>query len=208
MGQRLIINVYNDTELLANAYYHWSAYTADSIKLTKDIINFLLDIKDDNLSKLEQAVAALAYTGANLCSQRDIPEYFNNMSNYDEIRKLYIRYGRRDLNRNRGLIYIDPDQMKDSNDISEYGIDIDLSDNTVDFDVYFYVSKTTNEDSTEEDSYSYYLNEYKGRIKEFNQTQFSGISFNDFLSFEDIIWNYKKEILHDVENTTVFLPVE
>lgn len=208
MGQRLIINIYNDTELLANAYYHWSAYTADSIELTKDIINFLLDTKNVRLSKLEQAVAALAYTGANLCSQKDMTEYFNNMSNYNEIRKLYIRYGRRDLNRSRGLIYIDPDQMKDSNDISEYSIDIDLSDNTVDFDVYFYVSRTTNEDSTEEGSYSYYLAKYQDKVKKFNQTQFSGIPFNSFLDFEDIIWNYKKEILHDTENNIVFLPID
>lgn len=38
MGQRLNIEVHYDGELLANAYYHWSAYTSSSLNLLGKVI--------------------------------------------------------------------------------------------------------------------------------------------------------------------------
>lgn len=34
MGQSLNIEIWNNGEVLANAYYHWSAYTESAAKIT------------------------------------------------------------------------------------------------------------------------------------------------------------------------------
>ena len=38
MGQRLNIEIMSGEKVLANAYYHWSAYTASAAELTKIIL--------------------------------------------------------------------------------------------------------------------------------------------------------------------------
>jgi len=63
MGQRLNIEICNNTETLANAYYHWSAYTSSALELTRRIIEAYNDMpKIENDLKL--AVMLLQATGA------------------------------------------------------------------------------------------------------------------------------------------------
>ena len=45
MGQRLVIHIFNNEEELANAYYHWSAYTDSSIITTLQITAVYDDLK-------------------------------------------------------------------------------------------------------------------------------------------------------------------
>ena len=70
MGQRLVINVYEKDEKVANAYYHWSGYTISSLEILKVIS------KAYNKNKNISAVDLLKATGAKLsdddeCNRND-----------------------------------------------------------------------------------------------------------------------------------------
>ena len=64
MGQRLNIEVHYDGELIANAYYHWSAYTSSSLNLLGKVIEAYRSRTEIN--KLKVAVEILQATGAGI----------------------------------------------------------------------------------------------------------------------------------------------
>ncbi len=64
MGQRLNIEVHYDGELVANAYYHWSAYTSSSLNLLGKVIEAYQNRTEIN--KLKVAVEILQATGAGI----------------------------------------------------------------------------------------------------------------------------------------------
>lgn len=64
MGQRLNISMEKDGNVLANAYYHWSAYTSSAAYLMMQIANIYDDVKSKSNTPVELAVKLLAETGA------------------------------------------------------------------------------------------------------------------------------------------------
>jgi len=66
MGQRLNIEIHNDGKVLANAYYHWSAYSKPAALLTKQIIEEFNKYKTRPESDLLYAIRLLESTGAGL----------------------------------------------------------------------------------------------------------------------------------------------
>lgn len=62
MGQRLNIEMKSKGKVVANCYYHWSAYTMTSLQLTEEIISNFDSIQDNNDVKI--AVKLLESTGA------------------------------------------------------------------------------------------------------------------------------------------------
>ena len=69
MGQRLNIEIRRkkDNKILANSYYHWSAYTYSSLKLANEIIENIYDIiRNDKTSDEIKAIQLLQTTGAGL----------------------------------------------------------------------------------------------------------------------------------------------
>ena len=68
MGQRLNIEMKSKGKVVANCYYHWSAYTMTALQLTKEIISNFDDIKVDD--DVKRAVKLLELTGAGY-SDRD-----------------------------------------------------------------------------------------------------------------------------------------
>ena len=63
MGQRLVVQIEDCGKQLANAYYHWSAYTESALEITNDVIQTLNEIAI-NKTNIERAVHALYKTGA------------------------------------------------------------------------------------------------------------------------------------------------
>ena len=135
MGQRLNLEIRKKTKtrdkVLANAYYHWSAYTADAFKLLSEAYSFLElnknTIKDERLL----AIRALEETGAGL------PGYDNG----DLIRiKNMVKY--RDTSfqqctsRNAGIIGCFPDSIKATEDWAEGTATIYIDDLSIIFDVW------------------------------------------------------------------------
>ena len=68
MGQRLNIEIKSKGKVVANCYYHWSAYTRSALQLTKEIISNFDSIQDND--DVERAVKLLESTGAGY-SDRD-----------------------------------------------------------------------------------------------------------------------------------------
>ena len=48
MGQRLNLEISRGKKPIANAYYHWSAYTDSSYDLARSIINAIPTINEEN----------------------------------------------------------------------------------------------------------------------------------------------------------------
>lgn len=68
MGQRLNIEIKSKGKVVANCYYHWSAYTRSALQLTKEIISNFDSIQDND--DVKRAVKLLESTGAGY-SDRD-----------------------------------------------------------------------------------------------------------------------------------------
>lgn len=64
MGQRLNISLESDGEVVANAYYHWSAYTRSAAYLVQTICDAWDEVKEEGQSETEFACRLLHETGA------------------------------------------------------------------------------------------------------------------------------------------------
>ena len=96
MGQRLNIEIARkkDNKILANSYYHWSAYTYSSLELANEIIEYFYDIvRNDKVSDEIKAIQLLQTTGAGLLEQE-----YNTLNEEDK------KYCSLATNRNLGLI--------------------------------------------------------------------------------------------------------
>ena len=83
MGQRLNVEILNKGTLMANAYYHWSAYTSSSL----DIIEQILKSSKDAFEKkgirniFDAAIDMLESTGAKLTHDELLA--YNSIHEYD-----------------------------------------------------------------------------------------------------------------------------
>lgn len=118
MGQRLNIEIKrkSDNKVLANAYYHWSAYTESSIDLALEIMSNIAEYEDMEINTMK-AVQLLQTTGAGV-----IEEDYNNLTKEE---KEICRVGKR---RNLGLIGISEKQINDNEKYSEFSLSIVLDD--------------------------------------------------------------------------------
>ena len=102
MGQRLNIEIVKDGEVLANSYYHWSAYSNCAINLAIQIINNFEYIKkykiNDNCNNhdLLFAIRLLEETGAGL--------QYDNIEKAKEILGNSLIEFEKCKNRNEGII--------------------------------------------------------------------------------------------------------
>lgn len=128
MGQRLNIEIHRNGELLANCYYHWSAYTQDSITLVKQIIN--ADDMDQYAFQHNRDIAYAVYllmqTGAALTK----PE----LSYVDEPSPI-LDFFAHCANRDNGLIAVSPDEMRETRNWEEARVTIDIGTKEIDFGV-------------------------------------------------------------------------
>lgn len=142
MGQRLNISIEKDGKVLANAYYHWSAYTMPSLELLKEVFNALNSVENIENDKLK-AIALLEITGAHL-TPTEI-DYLNelNLLTKEEIETLNVAQSRND-----GLIAISKNGIEETEAWAEHTITIDLGKKIIIFDVFFfYEEKDCGEDN-------------------------------------------------------------
>lgn len=154
MGQRLNIEIRRkkDNKILANSYYHWSAYTYSSLKLAEEIVENIYDIiRNDKTSDEVKAIQLLQTTGAGL-----LEDEYNKLNEEDK------KYCSLATNRNLGLISFTDEGMEETRKWEEGRliIDIDFDDkdydfygnkNLVDFEVYFQIDEEEVNESYEEE---------------------------------------------------------
>lgn len=154
MGQRLNIEIKRrkDNKVLANSYYHWSAYTSSSLHLAEEIIENIYDIiRKEKVSDEIKAIQLLQTTGAGLMENE-----YNKLNEEDK------KYCSLATNRNLGLISFTDEGMEETRSWEEgrLTIDIDFDDkdydfygnkNLVDFEVYFQVDEEEVNESYEEE---------------------------------------------------------
>jgi len=126
MGQRLVIQITENGEPLANAYYHWSAYTCSAAELTNKVLGYL-DDADKSFTNKQKAVWALYKTGA-----RFAPDELNRI---DKVKPFSFVLDDKQVNRNDGLLCISQDGMEQNIDWEEGRVDIDIVDKEIYFDV-------------------------------------------------------------------------
>ena len=141
MGQRLNIEIKRkeDNKVLANCYYHWSAYTRESLQLAKEIINNVYDVIEVDRNKVNdkiKAIQLLQTTGAGVEEQ-----------DYEKLEETDQKYCNIGVDRNLGLISFTEENMEDTRRYEEgrLTITIDFKNNKdhlfnkngiVDFEVY------------------------------------------------------------------------
>lgn len=125
MGQRLNIEIWDKGQILANAYYHWSAYTLEALKLLEKIITNIDNLVECDNDQLK-AVWLLQLTGAGLTQE--------------ELSTIYCKgfKGITDCNgRDDGLIAVSDKGIQDTRQWEEDRATIYLDERRIDFDVVF-----------------------------------------------------------------------
>lgn len=144
MGQRLNLEIVENGEVLANAYYHWSGYTSSSLELAQEVLNNLDEVSHEN--KIIYAVKLLETTQAGLTDEEK--EYLlNTVKEAADIKFAPC------LSRNHGLIAVSSKGIEDTRAWEEARVTIDLATKTVWFAALFSCSSIeefAGEDSDEE----------------------------------------------------------
>lgn len=132
MGQRLVIeirtkNIGGTSEVLASAYYHWSAYSGAALNLLGTISDKYYEIQNKIISEKKIAVEMLQSTGAGIedAERESIegsPEYegFNFKSC---------------VGRNDGILCVTDEGVQENRIAAEYLIILNLDSETFSFDV-------------------------------------------------------------------------
>lgn len=130
MGQRLEITIYKGytEETLANAYYHWSAYTSSAMELARDVVLAIQKgrIKQDD--DVRYAIKLLEKTGAGLTYQEK--QYLKTDDKYKGCRFKQCH------GRNEGLIAVSPEGKQETRNWQEGQVIIDIDTQQVMFDVW------------------------------------------------------------------------
>ena len=156
MGQRLNLEIRKKDKVLANAYYHWSAYTQSSFNLTAEVVRFISanrsTIKDDKLL----AIRALEQTGAGIPDWTR-GEESSELQRIHNIRKYSAVEFKRFIDRNEGIISVFPNTIQNTQEWAEGTSIIDIDTLDISFDVFGYYDsvneiKEWNEDFKEEEA--------------------------------------------------------
>ena len=133
LGQRLVINILYNGERLANAYFHWGAYTRHALGKTRSIFDEALwKMCDNRYNALTGAIELLEETGAGVNEEERVAilrEFSGRIKN----RKFC-----KCVDRNLGLLCITNEGMNENESWADSIVSIDLGTCFISFDVFFY----------------------------------------------------------------------
>lgn len=179
MGQRLNIEIVRGDRCLANSYYHWSAYTESAIELVNIILETYSEIGRLNVASMGDlllAIKLLEATGSGVNeTEREL------INGIDRYKGLTIN---RAVDRNRGLLSITRKGQEDTRRWEEGRVTIDLSDETIDFDVMWRQEAEDYDDGAME-----YDLEYRAEDLPLVNFDFYSIRFDDFHMLGDLVRN-------------------
>lgn len=129
MGQRLNIEIQRKDKTLANAYYHWSAYSSSACEITKQIVNYI-NSNQQNSDDVLYAIRILEHTGAGLTD--------NSPSELKMAQNMFPNESFQECKgRNFGLLSITDAGMLETRSWEEGRVTINLDNNTINFAVYW-----------------------------------------------------------------------
>ena len=173
MGQRLNIEIVNGEKVLANCYYHWSAYTRSALELTKIIIE---EYQDSDMDiGIGLAVSLLEATGCGITEE----ERININKKSAKYRGIKFRDA---ISRNEGLISVTEHGIEETRGWEEGRVTIDLKSKTFCFDVLFSYSREEYEEEFDEE-YNEPINNLAKCEFDFSMVPFSDI--NALIQFVD-----------------------
>lgn len=143
MGQRLNIEINENGITLANAYYHWSAYTSSSLDLLESIMENIATLKKGD--PVIYAVRLLEKTGALLQPDELTFAKENHPKETFEIA----------TDRSDGLIQISEKGMQETRNWEESRIEIHLDEEVIYFGVYSLYDKESYLQNYEEPEEAY-----------------------------------------------------
>ncbi len=196
MGQRLNIEIWNNGKVLANAYYHWSAYTNESANLANKALEYIKNNPMPNDNELLYAIRILEATGAGL-TDREI-EYAKSFPALNDITFAECN------GRNFGLLGISEKEINSTRSWSEGNVFIYLDENRLSFNVFI-----------KQDAWEWckkQREEYENENADFKKLDVMTFNFDD-IKFHQ--WDIHKEFLcscedpfvSDLDNYTVVTPI-
>lgn len=196
MGQRLNVEIWNNGKVLANAYYHWSAYTKDSANIVNKALNYINNnpIQGDNY--LLYAIRILEATGAGL-TDREI----------EHAKLLPVLAGATfaECNgRNTGLLGISDAEIQGTRDWQEGSVYIFLDEKRISFRV-FYTQKWFEWEKEQREDYD---NENASvRNLDVVSLNFDDIKFGSWADFNDFLCSRKEPFVCATERLKVVTPI-
>lgn len=131
MGQRLNIEIVNGEKVLANCYYHWSAYTRPALELTKIVIE---EYQNSNMDiGIGLAVSLLEATGGGITEE----ERININKKSAKYRGIKFKDA---ISRNEGLISVTENGIEETRGWEEGRVTIDLDSKTFNLQVAYVFS--------------------------------------------------------------------
>ena len=129
MGQRLNVEIWNNGKVLANAYYHWSAYTDSAAQIVNAALDYINNnpVRDDNY--LLYAIRILEATGAGLTDWEIENAKLRPVLDGATFAECH--------GRNAGLIGISDEAISETRYWQEGSVYIFLDENRVSFRVFF-----------------------------------------------------------------------
>ena len=132
MGQRLVITVETNENVLAKIYYHWSGYTTSALYETKKVIDCIYDHNDETERELQlRLVHFCEENGGGITGTEEYNEH-------EYIQSLFPNetFKTENYSRNDGLIALSEKGMNGLQRWSEGDVYINIEEDTVDFCVY------------------------------------------------------------------------
>ena len=131
MGQRLVVTIERSEKPIAKLYFHWSAYTADALYVTRDIVHCIYNHNDEtDRDMLLRLIRFCEERGGCIDGGTDSEEAKYIMQLYPD--EKFNDTG----DRSSGLIALSSEGMLDMQRMSEGDVYINLDEDTVDFCVY------------------------------------------------------------------------
>lgn len=179
MGQRLNIEIIENGTALANAYYHWSAYTSSALELLKPLMERRDSISNEN--SVLYAIRLLEATGALM-----LPDEIDKVN--PEFKGESFKFA---TDRTDGLIAISESGMEETRAWEEGNITIHLDEEVI----YFGLVSTSNKET--------YMHERDEEDVEFLELPILPIDFT-CISFEQFEMFYEKMDSFSQQEITTF----
>ena len=196
MGQRLNLEIWNDGKVLANAYYHWSAYTSSSAELVSKALDYIQNNPDFASNDLLYAIRVLEATGAGLTTLD---------KNYaDTSARLGGNHFAECTGRNNGLISISEDGISETRFWSEGTVLIYLDERRLSFDVFFKMDALDWEKEQKEEYENKDANWLNLECVNFN---FDDIKFHSWETCKDFLTKQQDDFHTELDRFTVITPI-
>lgn len=187
MGQRLVVNIYKNDKNLANAYYHWSAYSYASLETIKPAIEMLESYDSENFGVVD-AIKILQATGA---------EITDGELEYCKENNIEVSRNYETIDRNQGLIAVSEKEMKETLDWAEGIIDIYVDEKQICYGIYW---------ETDEDEFKVVAEEEGREIKviDVELKDFPIVNFADVSHLMDKIEEAQEADGYFINNETLY----